>query len=64
MTKVKQAELSAAVTFLPEHTMFYGRHSSDKCYCEEMYGEVMNRHVCDRPNLCLTNRETATVTRR
>jgi hypothetical protein len=33
-------ELSAAVVFLPEHTMLYGKHGSDKCYCKEMYGHV------------------------
>ena len=40
VAKGKAAELSAAVVFLPEHTLDYGRHGSDKCYCEEMYGEV------------------------
>jgi hypothetical protein len=32
-------ELSAAVVFLPDRTEHFGAHGSDKCYCEEMYGE-------------------------
>ena len=34
----KQGSVSAAVVFLPEKTAHYGKHSSDRCYCEEMYG--------------------------
>ena len=38
VAKGKASELSAAVVFLPEHTLEYGKHGSDKCFCEEMYG--------------------------
>eukprot|EP00935_MAST-01C_sp_MAST-1C-sp1_P001373 g1373.t1 len=34
-------KLSAAVVFLPEHTLHFGQHS-DRCCCVEMYGEVRN----------------------
>ena len=36
----KQGSVSAAVVFLPEKTAHYGKHSSDRCYCEEMYGRT------------------------
>jgi hypothetical protein len=35
----EQDEHSAAVVFLPKHTLHYGKCGSDKCYCIEMYGE-------------------------
>ena len=34
----KEGSVSAAVVFLPEKTANYGKHASDKCYCEEIYG--------------------------
>ena len=40
VTKGRASELSAAVVFLPEHTLEYGEHGSDKCFCEDMYGTV------------------------
>ena len=40
VAKGKASELSAAVTFLPEHTLIFGEHSDDKCFCKEMYGRV------------------------
>ena len=43
VAKGKASELSAAVVFLPEHTIDFGKHGSDKCYCVEMYGEVSAR---------------------
>ena len=36
----KASRLSAAVVFLPQHTLHFGKHGGDRCYCEEMYGEV------------------------
>ena len=36
----KALKLSAAVVFMPEHTLNFGEHGSDKCYCDAMYGEV------------------------
>ena len=36
----EQKRISAAVVFLPENTLHYGQHSSDKCFCKEMYGEL------------------------
>jgi hypothetical protein len=36
----KADHLSAAVVFLPEHTVNYGKHGTDRCYCTEMYGAV------------------------
>jgi hypothetical protein len=35
----KESKLSAAVVFLPQDTLHYGKCGSDKCYCVEMYGE-------------------------
>jgi hypothetical protein len=35
----KESKVSAAVVFLPEHTLHFGKCGSDKCYCVEMYGE-------------------------
>jgi hypothetical protein len=35
----KQNEHSAAVVFLPQNTLQYGKCGSDRCYCIEMYGE-------------------------
>jgi hypothetical protein len=35
----KESRLSAAVVFLPQNTLHYGKCGSDKCYCIEMYGE-------------------------
>ena len=43
VAKGKASELSAAVVFLPERTLHFGKHGSDKCYCVEMYGEVSAR---------------------
>jgi hypothetical protein len=40
VSRAKASEISAAVVFLPERTENYGKHSSDKCYCDELYGEV------------------------
>ena len=38
MATSKGGSVSAAVVFLPEKTENYGKHASDKCYCEEIYG--------------------------
>jgi hypothetical protein len=35
----KESTVSAAVVFLPQNTLHYGKCGSDKCYCVEMYGE-------------------------
>ena len=43
VAKGKASELSAAVVFLPERTLHFGKHGSDKCYCVEMYGEASAR---------------------
>jgi hypothetical protein len=40
VAKSKADSISAAVVFLPEMTLDFGRHGSDKCYCVDMYGEV------------------------
>ena len=40
VTDSKKSKLSAAVVFLPEHTLDFGKHGSDRCVCVEMYGEV------------------------
>ncbi len=40
VAKGKASELSAAVVFMPQHTLHYGKHGSDKCFCNEMYGKV------------------------
>ena len=40
VSKGKRSELSAAVVFLPEHTLNFGQHGRDQCYCEAMYGET------------------------
>ena len=48
VAKGKASELSAAVVFLPERTLHFGKHGSDKCYCVEMYGEVSARRSIDR----------------
>ena len=47
VAKGKASELSAAVVFLPERTLHFGKHGSDKCYCVEMYGEVSARRSID-----------------
>ena len=47
VAKGKASELSAAVVFLPERTLHFGKHGSDKCYCVEMYGEVSARRLID-----------------
>ena len=39
VAKSNASELSAAVVFLPEHTLLYGKHGSDRCYCRQMYGK-------------------------
>ena len=36
----KDAQISAAVVFLPEHTVHYGKHRSEKCHCIDIYGEL------------------------
>ena len=32
----KESKLSAAVVFLPQNTLHYGKCGSDKCYCVEV----------------------------
>jgi hypothetical protein len=51
VARAKDSELSAAVVFLPERTANYGKHSSDKCYCDELYGEVRGMTVLALSNL-------------
>ena len=36
----KASRLSAAVVFLPQYTLHFGKHGSDQCYCTAMYGSV------------------------
>eukprot|EP00935_MAST-01C_sp_MAST-1C-sp1_P002305 g2305.t1 len=36
VAKGKASQLSAAVVFLPEHTVNFGKHGTDRCYCEEI----------------------------
>ena len=40
VAKGKASQLSAAVVFMPEHTLAYGQHGDDKCFCFEMYGMI------------------------
>ena len=32
----KASRLSAAVVFLPQHTLHFGKHGEDRCYCVEV----------------------------
>jgi ankyrin repeat protein len=38
--KAQAHSMSAAVVFMPENTLNYGAHGSDRCYCHDMYGEI------------------------
>eukprot|EP00935_MAST-01C_sp_MAST-1C-sp1_P001244 g1244.t1 len=40
VAQARKGEVSAAVVFLPENTSDYGAHGSDRCFCQEMYGEI------------------------
>ena len=36
VAQAKKGGISAAVVFLPEATLNFGKHGSDKCYCVEV----------------------------